>query len=382
MERPNNSRILKSPIPERIKEARLSKGFTVQELADLLEISRQAVSQYELGQTSPSAAIMAKMVEILGLSYSFYLKPINLDYYSNTIFFRCLKSADKNSKDKVRIRSNWLGEIYQYLQEFLNFPDVNIPDLGSLLSKEILSHDDLENIAVSVRKAWGLGLGPIPNLTLLLEKQGFIVSRNKLGDEKTDACSQWRGKRPFIFLGSDKESAVRSRFDAAHELAHLILHNGITQEQMNDKDVFNRLEKEAHYFASAFLLPKDTFSQEVMSTSLEHFISLKKRWKVSIAAMVYRCDDLGILSESQILYLRKQMAKYNIRTHEPLDDEITPENPTVLKQAIMMLIEKGVQSIADIKDALRFPTTDIEELCNLPSGTLKLQGQVISLNIK
>lgn len=76
----------------------------------------------------------------------------------------------------------------------------------------------------------------------------------------------------------------------------------IDQDQLSDSKIMARIEKEANRFAGAFLLPKESFAQEIISTSFSHFISLKKRWKVSIAAMLYRYEDLGILSDNQLLY--------------------------------------------------------------------------------
>ncbi|WP_427339611.1 ImmA/IrrE family metallo-endopeptidase [Caloranaerobacter sp. DY30410] len=140
-----------------------------------------------------------------------------------------------------------------------------------------------------------------------------MISRIELGHEKIDAFSQWIGSRPFIFLGSDKDSAVRSRFDIAHELGHLLLHTHVDQEDLKDPKVLKRIEKEAHYFVGAFLLPEDSFAQEVTSISIDHFISLKKRWKVSIASMIYRCDELGIFTDNKILYLNKQMSYRKMR---------------------------------------------------------------------
>lgn len=376
----NNVHRLPTPIPERLREARLARGYTTTELADGIGVSRQAISQFELGHAVPSAVIFARIIEKLNLPLAFFFNPIKeLNSPVGATFFRSLKSANKISREILTIKAGWIEEIYLYLKKYIDFPKVNLPDYSS---GEILTKEDIENIAVSVRKTWGLGLGPISNLILLLEKQGIIIAKDFIGDLKMDACSQWRGERPFIFLGSDKESAVRSRLDAAHELGHLLLHMWVDNVQLSDPKILKRIEEEAYSFAGAFLMPKDTFIQEVMSTSINHFITLKKRWKVSIAAMIKRCDELGLFSEHQVTYLWKQMARLKYRTREPLDDELTPENPSILKQAISLLLENGVQTAVEIVDAIKLTPNEIESLCCLPVGILASEGKVIPLKLK
>lgn len=370
-------------VSERLRQARLAKGYSSTELADALGVTRQAISRYELGLAVPSGEILGKIIEVLEFPLNFFSKPIHqISNGASVTFFRSLKSASRKSRESLIVRSGWIQEIYSYLDSFLDFPKVNFPELSIDKNIDNLEPEDIELIAMQIRNAWGLGLGPINNMVLLLEKNGALLTRMDSGALKTDACSQWRIDRPVVFLGSDKDSAVRSRFDAAHELGHLVLHMGIDQDQLSNPQILARLEKEANRFAGAFLLPGESFSQEIISTSLSHFLSLKKRWKVSIAAMLYRCEDLGILSDNQLLYLRRQMSMNGYRTREPLDNEIKPERPILLKQAINMLIENKVQLAAEIIEAIKLPQKEIESLCCIPAGTLASGGQVISLKIR
>ena len=370
---------LAAHVPGRLREGRMAKGYTITELAEAVGVTRQAISQFELGHNTPSGEVFAKIVEKLELPLAYFSNPIENNDPSGIIFFRSLMSTTKRSRDMLSVRSRWLENIYSYLQEFINFPKLNIPDIAVT---DFLEPDEIERIALHVRREWGLGMGPISNLILLLEKQGFIVAKANFGDIKTDACSQWIGERPFIFLGSDKESAVRSRLDAAHELGHILLHMWLDNVQFSDIKFHKKIEHEANYFAAAFLLPKDFFADEVMSTSLEFFKTLKKRWKVSIAAMIYRCKDLGIISENQYTYLFRQIGKLKYRKREPFDDELIPESPSMLKKAMCMLIDNKVQTPGDILDALKLNPREIEQLCNLAEGTLALEGKLIQLRFK
>jgi len=371
-----------SVVPERLKEARMARGYTMTELADAVGVSRQAISQYELGHITPSGGILARLVEELDIPFSYMVDPITEAKPSGPIYFRSLKSTTKKSREMLSIRAKWMTRIFNYVTGFIEFPEVRIPNLEDFGLNGAIDQETIEMATNAVRQHWGLGLGPIDNVLLLLENNGVIVSRFNFGDEKADACSQWVGDRLFVYLCDDKGCAVRSRLDAVHELGHALFHMCVDDEQLRDPKALNRLEDEAYRFGSAFLMPRDTFPEEVVSSSLEHFIMLKRRWKVSIAAMIYRCQDLGILSDAQILYLRKRLSKLKYRTKEPLDDELPLEQPRLMAKAFGMLLESGLKKPGDILDAIRLPAREIEQLCNLPPGTLDPQGKVIRIEFK
>lgn len=371
-------------VPQRIRQARLIRGLTIQELANKLSVTRQAVSQYELGQTAPSAAVLGEMVRILNFPLSFFYKPIESDnlFNSDNAFFRSYATANKKEKEQQIQRANLLVEIYKYLSEFIEFPKVNLANLSSF-DIENLNDDLIEKIAIYVRKSWKLGLGPISNVTLLVEKNGFIVTRNETNYQEIDAFSYLLPEgRPIIFLSADKKSAARTRLDIAHELGHILLHQGIEKGLINDKKIFDKIEDEAYRFAVAFLLPEESFLEDVISTSLDHFIFLKERWKVSISMMIRRCKDLGVLSDSQYTYLMKQISRRKWRKKEPLDDVLEPENPVLLRRAIEKLFEEEILTCDQLVEDLKMPIEEIESLTNLEPGTLSRRGQVIPINIR
>ena len=110
-----------------------------------------------------------------------------------------------------------------------------------------------------------------------------MISVMNLNNKKIDAFSVWKDAIPYIFLSSEKYSDVRLRFTLAHELGHLLLHaNYINEEEIQTKVIFDKIEKEADLFAAALLLPATTFSNDIYSTSIDHFINLKKKWKASV----------------------------------------------------------------------------------------------------
>jgi Zn-dependent peptidase ImmA (M78 family)/DNA-binding XRE family transcriptional regulator len=352
-----------SIIPERLREAREARGLTVQMLADKLEISRQAVAQFEVGQAEPSPATMSKIIGLLNQPPAFFTTPPSQSRVTTaTIFWRSLQRMRKYERDKIARRLNWLQDVLGYLEEFIELPPVNLP-APDYLPKDM---DAIEDAAGLVRKIWKLGFGPIPDLVGLLEANGIAVVREHVDTQDMDAVSCWQRGRPIVFLSADKQSSVRSRFDAAHELGHLVLHSGVEVDSRN----LAQLEAEANRFAGAFLLPAESFPKEVMSTSIDHFIPLKRRWKVAIAAMIYRCKDLGVFNANNVQYLWRQRAARNWGRKEPLDNEIAIEAPKFLRHAARMILDSKLQSRQDFQDRLLLNYQDIESLCGLEPGTL------------
>lgn len=190
--------------------------------------------------------------------------------------------------------------------------------------------------------------------------------------ENVEAFSFWNGSRPFIFMASEKKAGVRSRFDLAHELGHLVMHRHIDGAEIEDKATLKEIERQADRFAGAFLLPKHSFPNEVFTPRLDAFIDLKRRWRVSIQAMIYRCSDLGLFDEYQILNMRKQVSFRKWRTQEPLDDpEIIPlENPRVLSKAFELIAQSGRMSVEELKASVQISPRFIEAMCLLPEGAL------------
>ena len=157
----------------------------------------------------------------------------------------------------------------------------------------------------------------------------------------------------MIILASDKDVCVRARFDAAHELGHLILHRGFGEEELETKESLEQIESEANRFASAFLMPADSDAQEVFTLRLAGFVHLKERWKVSVAAQIYRCLDLGLISDDQALNLRKQISKQRWNKREPLDDKIKPEEPTLLRKSFELIVSSRVATASEIATKAR-----------------------------
>lgn len=352
-------------IPERIKEAREARGHSAESFGELIGVTRQSVAQYETGQISPAPEVLSRIIAATGQPLAFFVNPRRRKAdSSSTPFWRSLKRMEQGDRARITRRIEWAADIVDYIESFIDLPEVNIPDIQ--WDADAGLEEDIEEIALRVRADWNLGYGPVHDMGPLLESNGVILVRESVACDDMDAVSRWQMGRPYIVYSREVKSQARVNFNLAHELAHLLLHSGI---EVNSNNI-NKLERQANRFAGAFLLPRRSFPKEVISTSVNYFINLKSRWRVSIGAMVYRCKDLGILNEYQVKYLWRQMNVLGIRKTEPLDDQYIVSDPKILRVALEMLVDNKIQSREDIENSLSLNGDDIESLTGMSSGWL------------
>ncbi len=364
----------------RLREAREVRGLTTIALAEMTGVSRQAISQYEKGRSSPSPDVLVSLARVLNVPETFFTKP-ERQLNRGTIFYRSMSSATKGARARAEGRFSWLRDIVAYLSEFVAFPESNFPDLGLPRDPLLLSDDDIERAAEDVRRYWGMRDGPIGNMVLLLENQGAVIARDLLGADTLDGLSEFvaTDRRPYIIIGTDKGTPVRWRFDAAHELGHLVLHSGLDQERLAKPAEFKQIEDQAHRFAAAFLLPLGPFGEDFFAANLDTLRSIKPKWKVSIAMMIMRARHGGFISEETEGRLWINYSRRRYRGNEPYDDSMTSEEPKLLRRSFELLLDVGGQTPDDITTNLALPPSDIEALSGLPTGYLSGDFTPISL---
>lgn len=363
-------------IPERITDARVVQKLSQAELARRVGVKRQSISYFESGHRNPDPVTLKLIAEALQQPVRYFATPAAAKFGKRTAnFFRKHGPNTKRRNAASDQYAEWFAQVAYAFTDFVNFPEVNLPSFEPSGDHEDPSRytlDELEDLASETRRHFKLGLGPISNTVRLLETHGVSIGRLVLKDEQVSAFSFWSGNRPFIFMASDKESAARARFDVCHELAHLVLHRWVTQDEIEDKKRLKEIEKEADYFAGAFLLPQRSFPNEVLSPRLSGFVDLKRRWKVSIQAMIYRCKSLGIFDEDQCVNLYKQISYKKWRTNEPLDgpEGLALEEPLLLRRIAELVLGDNQVLRDELLYRLGFSPSIAELLLGLPRGTL------------
>jgi Zn-dependent peptidase ImmA (M78 family)/transcriptional regulator with XRE-family HTH domain len=358
-------------VGERLTEARQARGLTAVSLAEILGVTPQSISQYEKNKQSPSPEIMQIISERLHFPRERFLLALP-SRDDAPVFWRSNVTAVKHARERAEIRLAWIKEILDYQSKFFDFPSLNLPKVDVPDDFRKIDTRFLDKLALLVRDHWDIGAGPMPDLLLEMENNGIVVSRINVDAEKLDAFSQWslESNVPFVVLGREKASAVRQRFDAAHELLHLLAHRNVDKKRINSAQDFKILEDQAHYFASSLLLPEKQFVDELYGCSLDSFLALKERWRVSIGAMIMRSKSLGLISASETQRLWINHTRRGWRQAEPLDNKLEKERPRLLRRSMESLLAERVQSAAQIVSSLSLPAEDIEELCDLDEGVL------------
>lgn len=359
---------------ERLKAARTYRGLTVAELADKLGLQRQTISMYENNKiNNPDYSTIQKMGDELGFPATYFLQSDIVAVKTRSTYFRSLLTTSKKYRSEQIERINLIGQLYSFISEYIDFPESKLPDFDG---------NSPEEAAKLLRSFWKLGERPIDNIIYLVEQNGILVSSFSAEDNFIDAFSQLleiNGETRYLIGFSDnKTTAARIHFDIAHELGHILLHEWSEDVEALSKDEFKEVESQAHHFAGAFLLPKDAFLKDLgtYGGNLDYYSELKKKWKVSISAMIRRAYTLGAITQFTYQQLMRTMQKRGIKKFEPFDDVLVTSFPTLFSAAINMLLNEGVFSPKEFVEtlasecSLSLSSSEIEKLLGLPEGKL------------
>jgi Zn-dependent peptidase ImmA (M78 family)/transcriptional regulator with XRE-family HTH domain len=336
--------------PVSLRIARELRGYLKNELAAKLELTPSAITQFESGLARPNAATLARLAVALGFPVAFFGRRLSTSPVStDQCHFRSVKTASQRERRAMLAAATLLRELVDYIDDRVHLPPENITSFVTSVD----SAENIEALTVKIRSVWGLGLGPIPDLVGLLEANGLVVFKLLSTCERVDAFSFWHNQRPFAFLNAEKDSPTRTRFDAAHELGHLIMHIDCAP---GDK----QHESEAHRFASAFLLPREAVLPELpRRVNWAHLFELKRRWGVSVAALLRRAFDLGVISRDAYGRANRYIAFKGWKTSEP--SEPVPEFPSLISDGIGALAAAGT-SMAEIADQLGVTSGVLDDL--------------------
>ena len=380
---------------DRLKEALQFRELKMSELSTKTGISRQSLSLYANGDNNPPYENVKKIADELDFPYDFFMTEDLCTTATDNTYFRSQAAATKKARKAQIIKLEYVAKMYEVLLEYVDCPPLSLPitmeldianDPLKLETKEGLA--EIENLADQVRKQWGLGRGPIENMQYELESHGIVVTGFSNVDSTIDAFStrirvENTDKVFAIALALGEKSKQRLRFDMAHELGHILMHAWGESNEDVDKEEFNLREKQANIFAGALLLPADTFGRDVepYATNIEFYRSLKKKWGVSMQAMMYRARQLEIITSNQFQYMMRLMSKRGQRKSEP-GDIAGKLDSTLFQRAIDLLIDGEYKTADDIKMAFArygiiIHQKDLESLMGLKRGTLNSEVRVI-----
>jgi len=320
-------------IGERVRHARSYHGWSGSELALRVGVPQPKISQLEHDEYV-SSDLVDQVASVTGFSrWWFDLGPLP-DLPRGTLKFR--KRASSSARDDERIRAH-VRQAVEVVSRFDNRPEV--PPVRIVTAPREVARDPefLELWAGDVRELLGVGpIDPIPNLVRAVERAGVIVIGSAVEIEKHDGASFWPDYpvgRPIICV-SRGVPGDRQRFNVAHELGHLTLHQF---GSMSPSDA----EREAHRFAGALLVPRDFLMAELSSTSvtLTALARVKARTGMSIRALIRRSLDLHLIDQRKRESLERQISARGWTRVEPVD--VPYEEPRLLKRLLEVSGERG-----------------------------------------
>lgn len=313
---------------ERVKQIRELSGLTQEELALRLEVTQPYVAQIEGQRTKPSDDFMSGMVFQFGFPLSFYEQSPTEDFPLGSLLF-CGRNSMTDREQRELYR--WAQVAYDIYNRMIIGRNVREVPLHIPRCK------DSPEVAASITRN-ELGLSPdcpIPNVINTLEKAGVLVLSLPGKFEGRDAFSLWATgvngeRRPIVAMVADRP-ADRLRMSISHELGHLVMHQPLT---IGVGDV----EKQATQFAGNFLLPAAGMRHDLAPpVTLETFVNLKTKWRVSIQALIVRAHELNIISPRKYHYLFSKLAARGWRQREPLSLDVPLERPRAYRQTAELI---------------------------------------------
>jgi Zn-dependent peptidase ImmA (M78 family)/DNA-binding XRE family transcriptional regulator len=327
--------------PTRLTLARRRRGLTKSQLAQRVDVSTRTIANYEQG-SNPSDATLVTIGEQLGFPVEFFHEPAVELIADDAVSFRARASMTASKKHQALGAGTLALIVDDWIEQRFTRPTPDLPDLST---------QDPEVAAEILRAEWALGSKPISNLVHLLESHGVRVFSLDEAGREVDAFSFWRDTKPYVFLNT-KKSAEHGRFDAAHELGHLVLH----RQGERGRDV----EHEANRFASCFLMPHSSIlAAGLQRARLATLVRAKAEWKVSVVALIYRLHTAGVLTDWEHRSLYVQAAKRGYQTSEPRS--VLRERSQVLEKVFEHLRHQGLSRTEIARDA-KLATEDLDRL--------------------
>lgn len=344
---------------QNLRLARLFHGLTLQDLADRVNKSKQYLSRLESGLEPPHESLETALAEALDVLPRFFREVDPIPISDEQCHFRKQLTTKVALKQIARAKGEMFKRLVSMLDQNLDFPSYGF------LHEEVSTPEEIERVAEVSRSHWGLGLGPVANMSRVAENAGAVLAKMDGLSDEIDAIS-FATRRPVITLNSDGKSACRTRFAIAHEIGHLTIHIGV---QTGDRAT----ETQANRFASAFLMPRTYFIKECQRAlrgsrfNWPVLSDIKMRWGVSKAAILYRGRQLGVFSEKQYRSGVITLRRHGEALQEHEDREIAHEKPEVILDSMQVLAQQCGMSKKMIAESIFVKPELLDKLLGVKS---------------
>lgn len=261
------------------------RGLSLKELAGLThgKVSLASLSRFERGEAVPAPDKLRHLSRAMDLPYSYFTRPAKV---IDKVEFRKKSKLGKKVEQQILEQTRDFLERYTEAEHLMNTESKKLP----VYDKVIRSYEDAETAANHLRKTWRLGENPIHSVVEELEAEGIRILAVTT-DQAFDGLSSTPDSAEDFIVYNYRHPIDRQRFTLLHELGH---HYLSVAEELDQEKVVNR-------FSGAFAVPANVMRERLGDTRKQlhpvELIGLKKDFGLSIAALLYRAKDLGIITD-------------------------------------------------------------------------------------
>lgn len=341
-------------ISKNIKYYRLLKGMNKKELAEAVDVTPMAISNYENGKRRPEMPILKRIANVLGVQVSDFLATRNKNLSFSHNEFRKCASLSKGKQDLIK------EMIEDYASRFMDITEIlgeNVLPKSPCTNGLTISMDPEKDGSV-LRNYLGFSKsGPIDNLLESLENKGFLIISEDIDEDKFSGINGYVNETPYIAINSNMTSE-RIRSTIAHELAHLMF--DWSKTELTPKDI----EQYATSIAGAFLFPKDSAIQELgvrrlsISKDME---KIAKKYGISMLLLAKRSEILKIVTPSKAREFYVLASKNGWRKSEP--SRIDKERPLLFEQLVYRAVSENEINTRKASELLRIPYKKVVNDC-------------------
>lgn len=302
--------------PYMITIAREAKNKTQLKLSGELNIKQARLSKIESGIAPIDEELLSKLAANLEFPIEFFYEP----YTPVDTEYKLHRKQCALKRDELSYISSNTNIIDMHIGKLLNSIEIdnNIPEKINL---DYL--DTPEEVAIALREYLSIPKGPVWNVTNIIESLGIFIINFDYPDTKFDGVSFYNKKNVPVIVVNKNLAPDRDRFTKTHEFGHTIMHKFPSPDA----------EGEANRFAAEFLMPKKDIIEDLENLSFYSLPTLKRKWNVSMAALIYRAKTLKTISESREKSLWSQMSRAKYRKTEP-DMGLTKEKTELFKNVL------------------------------------------------
>lgn len=334
--------------PKMLILAREARGLSQVELATKIKSSQVNITRWELGSVGINEEAFKKVQKVLQFPKNFFVQTTEI---YPPMFYRKRDKVSAKQLNMIDAYCNIYRLNVNLLLKATGHETTNIPVLN--MGKKI----DPKDYAIELRKIWKVNKGPVDSMTELLERNRFLMGTFNFGTERVDGQTILLNNKHPLILTNKVSLGDRQRFTIAFELGHIIM-------QAHDKISFGTSAgHNANLFAAEFLMPEKDILQDFGGTiTLELLAELKKKWKVSMQALLYRASDLTLLTDNQKRYILSQFNQLKIRRREPPELDVPREIPILLRDLITKYRTKQKMNTTQIAAFLNLTEKEFQEM--------------------